>query len=511
MGIPMFYKTIVMRHGNVVKQSTKDGCERLFLDLNCAIHTCANKVLAQFPGDFAKIERGIIDETNRYIDTIVGWVKPRSMLYVAIDGLPPRAKMLQQRNRRFVSSWRTKVLSPNSRVWDRNAITPGTKFMETLSVDIKAFLDSRFKDITVVFMDSNTEGEGEHKIFNHIRSNPITGLNVVYGLDADLIMLSLLANQEVMLLREPNECDTKSSLPFVYFDTNALKHAIQAHYEMPANDYVALCFLLGNDFIPSLSFLRIANNGIDKLVSCYKRVAAGDTLCTASALNMDFMLRMLEVMKDEEDREMVEADGMYYNQVVYGTRSPEEKLNNFPTHNKFPNIVCPRKTGWRLRYYHHLFKVSDMEEINKICSHYIEGLEWVHAYYFKNFGSSSTAFNWYYRHNYSPTVLDLYNFVYTSTSSAQRKRAEFDVTTSNETRYSTDLQLLMVLPPSSAHLVKKEYRALFTDINHGMRHLYPDNFKIGTYLKKYLWECHPCLPLIDIKRLVSAIENLRKL
>ena len=82
--------------------------------------------------------------------------------------------------------------------------------MDKLSKAIHTYF-ANFKDeIQIIVSDSSVPGEGEHKIFNYIKDpdNKIdTSLNqVVYGLDADLIMLSLSVNMDNMyLIREELE------------------------------------------------------------------------------------------------------------------------------------------------------------------------------------------------------------------------------------------------------------------------------------------------------------------
>lgn len=84
------------------------------------------------------------------------------LLTLFTDGVAPRAKMNQQRSRRFRSAQEAKEKEEdtaefikmlehqkgakvddslkNKKVWDSNAITPGTPFMDILSVSIKYWI-----------------------------------------------------------------------------------------------------------------------------------------------------------------------------------------------------------------------------------------------------------------------------------------------------------------------------------------------------------------------------------
>lgn len=541
MGVPAYFKSITRKYPIIIDHS-RPKCSRLFLDLNCAIHQCTQNILHMNQMILPEVlEKEIANHTVDYILKIVNYVEPLEYLMIAIDGIPPRAKIVQQRKRRFVSSWKQELINAKRKecnipftAWDTNAITPGTNFMNSLSKHLHDYFDDsdKFK-FKVIVSDSNDPGEGEAKILDYIKANaPPNHSDIIYGLDADLIMLSLLSSKNnIYLLREPVHYDMKVPKPFLLLNIQLLRRFIAiecsdtqgnttSEEEMLKNDlydenivwdYVVLCFFQGNDFIPPLSFLKIRYNGIDMMIQTYKKVKSEiqQNLVMKTnnkyEINYLFLHKMFEYLKNTEDECFCEADEKYYstqpNMILYGRKSPVDKLSaeidNYPSLNKHPKKIQPQKPGWRLRYFHELFKFEDIQDINDACLNYLEGIEWVTNYYF----NQCISRDWYYRYNYSVTILDLFNFMLMNMGDIDDLLKNSIQKNYPQIRYDTDLQLLMCLPPSSKSLLKPELRAIFSDISLGCVHFYPEKFKMTSYLKNFLWEASPILPLVDIEKL----------
>nr|XP_051180038.1 5'-3' exoribonuclease 3-like isoform X4 [Lolium perenne] len=175
---------------------------------------------------------------------------------------------------------------------------PGTKFMETISGALEYYIRRRistdpwWKDIKVILSDANVPGEGEDKIMSFIRAqqsmesyDPNTR-HCIYGHDADLIMLALASHEvHISILRKKPHSTGASpkgrppNEPHQFLNVWVLREYLELEMAVPAwkhdterliDDFIFICLLMGNDYIPRIPSLEIHEFAADLLIQVYK-------------------------------------------------------------------------------------------------------------------------------------------------------------------------------------------------------------------------------------------------
>ena len=171
MGIPYYFRYLIKNHPKMVQAAVPQNVDILYLDSNSIVYDCYNTLIDGF-SESALIQ-AIIDKIHGYR----AYCRP-AQTFIAFDGVAPLSKMDQQRSRRYKTSSSSSSLSlsssslslsSSSSLWSTNAITPGTTFMADLAKGLEVAFQS---DPSVIVSSSTMPGEGEHKLFAHLRNAP---------------------------------------------------------------------------------------------------------------------------------------------------------------------------------------------------------------------------------------------------------------------------------------------------------------------------------------------------
>jgi len=529
MGIPAYFSYIVKNHPEIIRRLLQNdmSIDNFYLDSNSIIYDCVHNIDIDQITDSIAIS--IIHKVIQKIEEYITLIKPRNVVYIAFDGVAPVAKLDQQRDRRY-KSWyqgsimrqidKTKTADP----FNTTSITPGTKFMSTLNRMITTHfgMNKDKYNVNEIFVStSDTPGEGEHKIFEFIRTSKFVtseSTNIVYGLDADLIMLAmnhLPVNNQIYLFREtphfikaidssllPNETYLLDIPEFSKIVSETMNNGNRKGKQR-TYDYILLCFFLGNDFMPHFPSINIRTGGVDKMLNAYKATIgdSDEVLCDGSTINWKNMRQIVKFLADLEEQhiktEMKGRDRREKNH--YPSDTTEQlyaKFDAIPTYEReLEKYINPFKDGWHDRYYKALFNMdvaNDEERKKQICLNYLSGLEWTMKYY----TSGCADWRWSYNYSYPPLLVDLIKYVpYFDTEFIKKKPAN---------PVAPLVQLCYVLPKANLELLPRSLCEKLIK-EHGDWYTSDCDF-LWAYCK-YFWESHVQLPDIDIDELESFVKE----
>lgn len=238
--------------------------------------------------------------------------------------------------------------------------------------------------------------------------------------------------------------------------------------ERVIDDFVFCCMFVGNDFLPNIAHMDIADGALNMMMAVYRDMLPmlGGYLTDKSRIHLCRLeLYMREISKREP--------------LYFQFRAKEEK-NLAWASPSYKDYYYKIKVG---------LEPGDQGGRRQLVQHYIEGLYWVLQYYHEGVGS----WGWYYPSHYAPLGSDLVNLA--------SLKIQFD----KGRPYTPMMQLLNVLPPQSSKMLPEPYRELMMSEASPLRQYYPAEFESDRNGKQNVWESVVLIPFIDEEDLISAI------
>jgi 5'-3' exonuclease len=578
MGIPSYFLQIVKCYKNIIKNiaGLNGSVDNLYADSNGIIYDAArdvsflNKSVDVYESEVITL---VCEKIQHYIDLF----QPKEKIIIAFDGVAPVAKLNQQRERRY-KSWLTGDLQKRiekkmagkkttslpcenvetSTFWNTSSITPGTAFMLKLNERVTAHFESNPK---VFVSTSGACGEGEHKIFQHIRDFSDLHKNqttIIYGLDADLIMLCLNhlhISERIFLYRETPEFiksvdKTLDEAAQYYIDIPELAQSIikymngmhDQHGQVSEKiefqsekcrmfDYNFICFMLGNDFMPHFPALNIRTGGIDTLLDAYRKTIGsipGEYIICFNESSLEYKInwvnykKFIEYLADNEDvlmrKEYKRRDRLQQQQTMHSGQHLNNNKNR--SSNNDVNDIVSEWTDEELP--------SSMEEFNMCPVKYREkekninpfAEKWEHRYYSTLLHVKITAslcknictnylegMEWTFKY-YSTGCID-WRWSYKHHYPPLLKDLLQFIPDTNfhdflkvvEPQPIRDVvQLCYVLPRPSLQLLPRQVLERLS--NHpNFSSMYAINHHVNWSFCKFFWECHTEMPELDLNEL----------
>ncbi len=521
MGVKYFFSTMKRRYRNCFDQRLRElshhiaqkGIDIFCIDMNGIYHLAAQKVFKY--GNYAPRKTFINKNVHKpvlvneetlnalhkqicnEVEFLIRYVCPRKVLVLCTDGVAGYAKSFQQRQRRFGAM--NGKDDADTEKWSSNNLSIGTKYMHDLTAYVENHIiyqknnDNIWKQFDVVWSNEKVEGEGEHNILNYIRKFADKSDKIcIHAMDADLIMLSMaLHRSNTFILRDDHMSDKITYVIDISALTRIVRSVMDPQHRWSANhtidDFVFLCFILGNDFLPNIPSVETMLNGVDLILDNYQFIDEPIVDIKKKPLfNIKSLQYFFELMQQNEKPSLV------------------AKLNGQKTFFK-DDIIDRNKiiteNGINIKYDDYVAdyyrtKVGNDEDVMQLCQDYFEGLEWVFKYY----SSGMPNWKWMFNSLYAPFFKELVAYLPYYNSKGYGRTVPVDPVH----------QLLMIIPPQSSHLLPPPFNTLIKDENFTLKDQFPRQVSIDLSGKYQEWEGIIKLPKFDVDGIEKFYNEHKK-
>lgn len=473
----------------------------LCIDGNGPLHSCAQEVFNYGPkkmmfytlGDKTLKERELIlfEQYFDYIINLTKMVVPREVLFICIDGVAPRAKQAQQRQRRFLST-REAPEKHDPNVFDPTSLSPGTEFMHNLTQYLKYAIRkyiSRHKEwrkLKVIFSPPTVPGEGEHTCLEYIRAYENKKARFcIFSPDGDLMMLMLsLHLPNVFLFRE----DLHRIECYNFMDMRVVRNHLPKTLRCPSvdlatDDFVIIGFFVGNDFLPRIQMFLYLKDGLDFMVQEYRKL--GLRLSDGKTILYSSITKFVELVAEKEQEFLVES-------------LDKEIESDLLTNHTLIECVARGKLDfikYQKKYYTKVFGGKyTRAQVDDLCFEYLKTIHFIYLYY----AHTLPSWNHYYRYHYPPLMISLSSYLKRNPNVGSKISFE------PGTPSLPYVQLLSILSSKSVHLLPKRLRDIPKDSR--VAHTFPLEFEIDYEGKRREHEAIVLLPFAD-RDLIEKLYN----
>lgn len=483
MGIPSYFSYVLKNHNKIIKRLNTVKLQSLLVDANSFIYDVVHET---------NDSKMIYENVYKKIKYLVVKLRVQSV-FIAFDGTAPLAKMKQQKQRRYKSYLTKKILDQPIHNFNTNVITPGTKFMKGLD----DYLKPRFEKDGYLFSGSGEPGEGEHKLFEYLRKHPKRN-TVVYGLDADLIMLSLLHVKQcpkLFLYRETKHFSYMSGIDInvdYVFNVNEMASQIceylydnNVQIDKAVHNYCLLCFLCGNDFLPHFPSINIRNGGIEYLLETYKKIIQQDDIANGNKIQWQTIKKLFHFLASQE-KELIEKNIEWKKKMKVYSKNKEDELNHLPMKECSEEYLSEHYD----KYYPYIFGQT---ESKSICQNYLKMFEWTWNYYHGTCKSNYIAYDFHLAPLFSSLVNHFPCF--------DNETFVIDDPTQPVTQLTQLAYVLPysdyegIIPPETIKKIEKHFPQLCKN-----------NFPVHYDFCKFFWESHIEFNYVNIKELDKVIS-----
>lgn len=545
MGIPLFYGEWLSKQNTpgLLRRDVPSNVASFILDMNGLLHAVAQKVYAYGDYNDPIRQRLLAAADPRYLEVeyhqavvteltrLIALVQPTTNLVLAIDGVAPYAKIQQQRQRRYKSiltpvqsNYRrlaTGVAAPEKPIFNSNAITPGTDFMISFDSFFRRWLVANRTVLppNIVYSSHLVPGEGEHKIMDLFRGGLIAGedlegnpgAHIIYGMDADLVLLSLVAPAtNIYLMREDTDV--------VNIDTLKIHLNAIMRTETAAEDFLVMMSLIGNDFLPHpVAFEGSVGHAVETLLTAYRDINTSLTVVDEEGRSDVYLPSLALFIKQLATYEPSFISMMANNQPRYPSRVVQAatKVTHYVGQGErrvfnpvdfrdawYSNALGVRTSDTQLINYAvsvvpDLFPITESRVVD-MCINYISGLAWVYNYY--RHGLLHINIEYLYRYSYAPFFSDIAEV-------AEQITAIMDyLPVENSALFSPVHQLVAVLPPQSKDLMPIEVQWV-VEYDSTIVDMFPWNVPILLDGKNEQWQGLAILPPLEPLRIIEAVAS----